>query len=119
MGKIERRKLDECLDFTGCARGGMADTPDLGSGSVRIGGSSPLARTILTIALIIKEIIIFWKAAKGRGLTFRHNKLVQSRLRSFRSVLWPIVGLARIKTTCPSTTTGPIRPSKFCLHSRA
>ena len=28
-----------------CARGGMADTPDLGSGSVRIGGSSPLART--------------------------------------------------------------------------
>ncbi len=29
----------------GCARGGMADTPDLGSGSVRIGGSSPLART--------------------------------------------------------------------------
>ena len=28
-----------------CARGGMADTPDLGSGSARIGGSSPLART--------------------------------------------------------------------------
>ena len=32
----------------GCARGGMADTPDLGSGSERIGGSSPLARTIFT-----------------------------------------------------------------------
>jgi integrase len=29
-----------------CARGGMADAPDLGSGSVRIRGSSPLARTI-------------------------------------------------------------------------
>ena len=29
------------------ARGGMADAPDLGSGSERIGGSSPLARTIL------------------------------------------------------------------------
>src|SRR5262249_594495 len=28
------------------ARGGMADAPDLGSGSERIGGSSPLARTI-------------------------------------------------------------------------
>ena len=27
------------------ARGGMADAPDLGSGSERIGGSSPLART--------------------------------------------------------------------------
>jgi hypothetical protein len=31
----------------GCARGGMADAPDLGSGSERIGGSSPLARTSL------------------------------------------------------------------------
>ena len=30
----------------GCARGGMADTPDLGSGPERGGGSSPLARTI-------------------------------------------------------------------------
>src|SRR6266567_7547252 len=30
----------------GRARGGMADAPDLGSGSERIGGSSPLARTI-------------------------------------------------------------------------
>src|SRR6266699_6080223 len=29
----------------GRARGGMADAPDLGSGSERIGGSSPLART--------------------------------------------------------------------------
>jgi hypothetical protein len=29
------------------ARGGMADAPDLGSGSERIGGSSPLARTML------------------------------------------------------------------------
>src|SRR5438128_10179343 len=28
------------------ARGGMADAPDLGSGSERIGGSSPLARTM-------------------------------------------------------------------------
>src|SRR5881394_800296 len=28
------------------ARGGMADTPDLGSGPERGGGSSPLARTI-------------------------------------------------------------------------
>ena len=36
------------LVFIGCARGGMADTPDLGSGSARIGGSSPLARTIFT-----------------------------------------------------------------------
>ena len=27
----------------------LADTPDLGSGSVRIGGSSPLARTTITI----------------------------------------------------------------------
>lgn len=30
-----------------CARGGMADAPDLGSGPERGGGSSPLARTIL------------------------------------------------------------------------
>ncbi len=30
----------------GSARGGMADAPDLGSGSERIGGSSPLARTM-------------------------------------------------------------------------
>src|SRR5438552_16620798 len=29
-----------------CARGGMADAPDLGSGPERGGGSSPLARTI-------------------------------------------------------------------------
>lgn len=28
-----------------CARGGMADAPDLGSGPARVGGSSPLART--------------------------------------------------------------------------
>src|SRR4051812_8176177 len=32
------------------ARGGMADAPDLGSGSERIGGSSPLARTIVDLA---------------------------------------------------------------------
>ena len=31
-----------------CASGGMADTPDLGSGPVRGGGSSPLSRTIFT-----------------------------------------------------------------------
>src|SRR6266699_5770713 len=30
----------------GRARGGMADAPDLGSGSERIGGSSPLARIV-------------------------------------------------------------------------
>ena len=30
----------------GRARGGMADAPDLGSGAARLGGSSPLARTI-------------------------------------------------------------------------
>ena len=35
------------IDFVERARGGMADTPDLGSGSARIGGSSPLARTNL------------------------------------------------------------------------
>ena len=34
------------LWLTGRARGGMADTPDLGSGAVRRGGSSPLVRTI-------------------------------------------------------------------------
>ena len=34
-----------------CARGGMADAPDLGSGSERIGGSSPLARTSLRLEL--------------------------------------------------------------------
>src|SRR5262245_25524848 len=33
------------LRAIGCARGGMADAPDLGSGSERSGGSSPLART--------------------------------------------------------------------------
>src|SRR5580693_5925616 len=30
----------------GCASGEMADTPDLGSGPARGGGSSPLSRTI-------------------------------------------------------------------------
>ena len=39
-------KMDPIIVNLGCARGGMADTPDLGSGSARIGGSSPLARTI-------------------------------------------------------------------------
>ena len=38
------------------ARGGMADTPDLGSGSVRIRGSSPLART--TFCWVFE---VFWK----------------------------------------------------------
>jgi hypothetical protein len=31
---------------SGCASGEMADAPDLGSGPVRGGGSSPLSRTI-------------------------------------------------------------------------
>src|SRR5208282_3235752 len=31
----------------GCARGGTADAPDLGSGPARGGGSTPLARTSL------------------------------------------------------------------------
>src|SRR5258706_5687708 len=35
------------------ARGGMADAPDLGSGSERIGGSSPLARTICTTKTLL------------------------------------------------------------------
>ena len=30
-----------------CARGGMADTPDLGSGAARREGSSPFVRTNL------------------------------------------------------------------------
>jgi hypothetical protein len=37
--------LSQVVANQGCARGGMADTPDLGSGSARSGGSSPLART--------------------------------------------------------------------------
>ncbi len=37
--------LRQVVDSKQCARGGMADAPDLGSGSERIGGSSPLART--------------------------------------------------------------------------
>jgi hypothetical protein len=34
------------------ARGGMADAPDLGSGSERIRGSSPLARTTFAVTLL-------------------------------------------------------------------
>ena len=49
------RQVQMCLELSvirgtfivPCARGGMADAPDLGSGPVRGGGSSPLARTIL------------------------------------------------------------------------
>ena len=57
-GRPRMGKLAACFNLTAlvtlsigdrtgleCARGGMADTPDLGSGPARVGGSSPLART--------------------------------------------------------------------------
>ena len=49
-GKVANQQAEKDIDFIGCARGGMADTPDLGSGSARSGGSSPLARTMSTFA---------------------------------------------------------------------
>ena len=39
----------------------MADTPDLGSGAERRGGSSPLVRTILAIPFIIKVFVSFYE----------------------------------------------------------
>src|SRR5258706_4049346 len=39
----------DILLFPVCASGEMADTPDLGSGPVRGGGSSPLSRTLLDV----------------------------------------------------------------------
>ena len=49
----------------GRARGGMADAPDLGSGSERIGGSSPLARTTVA-AKVKKRLEVITKPSRSR-----------------------------------------------------
>src|SRR5208282_239751 len=42
----------------GCARGGTADAPDLGSGPARGGGSTPLARTNATDELSLVGAVV-------------------------------------------------------------
>jgi len=40
-GKVANQQAEKDIDFIGCARGGMADTPDLGIISCRFHVDSP------------------------------------------------------------------------------
>ena len=61
--KLELEGVRGILSAAFCASGEMADAPDLGSGPVRGGGSSPLSRTINSLRF--KEI----RRAPDRFLT--------------------------------------------------
>src|SRR5262249_28334187 len=66
-----------------CARGGMADAPDLGSGSERIGGSSPLARTRLDVANFRR---FGWSTKEHQSLSNRDSLLKKMRCAPKRTV---------------------------------
>jgi hypothetical protein len=63
--------------FAGAARVvELADTPDLGSGSVRIGGSSPLARTIFVLSGFSSQINVDEHSGKPKRFATAMNEVV-------------------------------------------